>query len=44
LQKRVVGVLPIAVNVPRAGNSCRFVRPLVVDEQTKVTSHYRIGK
>jgi hypothetical protein len=40
----VVGVLPIAVNVPRAGNSYRFVRPLVVDEETKVTFSYRQGK
>jgi hypothetical protein len=44
LQKRVVGVLPIAVNVPRAGNSYRFVRPLVVDEETRVTFSYRAGK
>ena len=44
LQKRVVGVLPIAVDVPRAGNSYHFVRPLVVDEETKVTFNYRIGK
>jgi hypothetical protein len=34
LQKRVAGVLPIAVIVPHAGNSYRFVRPLVVDEET----------
>jgi len=44
LQNRVVGVLPIAVNVPREGNSYRFVRPLVVDEETKVTFNYRAGK
>jgi hypothetical protein len=44
LQKRVVGVLPIAVNVPREGNSYRFVRPLVVDEETRVTFNYRAGK
>ena len=37
LQKRVVGVLPIAINIPRAGNSYRFVRPLVVDEETRLT-------
>jgi hypothetical protein len=41
LQKRVVGVLPIAVSVPRTGNSYRFVRPLVVDEETKLTFSYR---
>jgi hypothetical protein len=44
LQNRVVGVLPIAVNVPKAGNSYRFVRPLVVDEETRVTFQYRQGK
>jgi hypothetical protein len=44
LQNRVVGVLPIAVNVPREGNSYRFVRPLVVDEETRVTFSYRQGK
>ena len=44
LQKRVVGVLPIAVNIPHAGNSYRFVRPLVMDEETKVTFNYRVGK
>jgi hypothetical protein len=41
LQKRVAGVLPIRVDVPRAGNSFRFVRPLVLDEETKVTFSYR---
>jgi len=40
LQKRVAGVLPIRVDVPRAGNSYRFVRPLVIDEETKVTFNY----
>jgi hypothetical protein len=41
LQRRVAGVLPIPVDVPRAGNSFRFVRPLVLDEETKVTFSYR---
>ena len=41
LQRRVVGVLPIAINVPKAGNSYRFVRPLVVDETTRLTFRYR---
>ena len=44
LQRRVVGVLPIAVNVPKSGNSYRFVRPLTVDEETKLTFSYRTGK
>src|SRR5262249_47461771 len=30
LQKRVAGVLPIAVEVPHAGTAFHFVRPLVV--------------
>jgi len=41
LQRRVVGVLPIAVTVPRTGASYRFVRPLVLDEETTVTFRYR---
>jgi hypothetical protein len=41
LQRKVVGVLPIAINLPRTGASYRFVRPLVVDEETKLTFHYR---
>jgi hypothetical protein len=41
LQRRVAGVLPIAVDVPREGNSYRFVRPLVQDEETKLTFSYR---
>ena len=44
LQRRVAGVLPIPIDVPKAGNSYRFVRPLVVDEETKVTFTYRAGK
>jgi hypothetical protein len=41
LQKRVAGVLPVAIDVPRAGTSFSFVRPLVLDEETKVTFSYR---
>lgn len=41
LQKRVAGVLPVAVDVPRAGNSYHFVRPLVLDEETRVTFSYK---
>jgi hypothetical protein len=41
LQRRVAGVLPVRVDVPRAGNSFRFVRPLVLDEETKVTFNYK---
>ena len=41
LQKRVAGVLPIPVDVPHAGTSFAFVRPLVLDEETKVTFSYK---
>ncbi|MEO8099740.1 MAG: carboxypeptidase-like regulatory domain-containing protein [Acidobacteriota bacterium] len=41
LQQRVAGVLPIAVNVPRTGNSYQFVRALVLNEETKLTFKYR---
>lgn len=41
LQKRVAGVLPVAIDVPRAGNSYAFVRPLVLDEETRVTFSYK---
>jgi len=41
LQQRVSGVLPVHVDVPRAGNSYHFVRPLVLDEETKVTFTYK---
>jgi Carboxypeptidase regulatory-like domain len=41
LQRRVAGVLPVRIDVPRAGNSFRFVRPLVLDEETKVTFNYK---
>lgn len=41
LQKRVAGVLPVRVDVPRAGSSYRFVRPLVLDEETRVTFSYK---
>jgi hypothetical protein len=41
LQRRVSGVLPVRIDVPRAGNSYKFVRPLIVDEETKVTFAYK---
>jgi len=41
LQRRVAGVLPVRVDVPRAGAAYRFVRPLVLDETTKVSFEYR---
>jgi hypothetical protein len=41
LQRRAAGDLPIRVDVPHEGGSYRFVRPLVLDEETKVTFHYK---
>jgi len=41
LQKRVAGVLPVAIDVPHEGTSFSFVRPLVLDEETKVTFTYK---
>jgi hypothetical protein len=41
LQKRVAGVLPVAIEVPRTGTLFSFVRPLVLDEETRVTFSYR---
>jgi hypothetical protein len=41
LQRRAAGVLPIRIDVPRAGTSHRFVKPLVIDEETIVTFRYR---
>jgi len=41
LQRRVAGVLPVRVDVPRGGKSYRFVRPLVLQEETKVTFQYK---
>jgi len=44
LQKRVAGVLPVRIDVPRAGNSYRFARALVLDEETKVTFSYKTAE
>jgi hypothetical protein len=41
LQRRASGVLPVRIDVPRAGTSHRFVRPLVIDEETTVTFRYK---
>ena len=37
LQRRASGVLPVRMEVPRAGTSHRFAKPLVIDEETEVT-------
>jgi hypothetical protein len=41
LQRRVAGILPVAVEVPRSGRSYRFVRPLVMEEETRITFQYK---
>jgi hypothetical protein len=41
LQRRVAGVLPVAIDVPRTGSSFEFARALVLDEETKVTFSYK---
>jgi len=41
LQRRVAGILPVAVEVPRSGKSYRFVRPLVWEEETRITFQYK---
>jgi hypothetical protein len=41
LQRRVAGVLPVAIEVPRTGTSFEFARALVLDEETRVTFSYR---
>jgi hypothetical protein len=42
LQRRVAGILPVRVEVPRSGKSYRFVRPLVLDEETLITFQYKV--
>ncbi|MDQ2856872.1 MAG: carboxypeptidase-like regulatory domain-containing protein, partial [Acidobacteriota bacterium] len=41
LQRRVAGILPVRVEIPRSGRSYRFVRPLVLDEETNITFQYK---
>ena len=41
LQRRVSGVFPVKIDVPKAGRSYKFVRPLVMDEETRVTFQYK---
>jgi hypothetical protein len=41
LQRRAAGVLPVRVDVPRAGSSHQFVKPLVVDQVPSVTFRYK---
>jgi hypothetical protein len=41
LQRRVAGVLPVRIDVPRTGKSHRFVRPLVLGDETEVSFKYK---
>jgi hypothetical protein len=41
LQRRAAGVLPVRVDVPHAGVSHQFVKPLVVDQETVVSLRYK---
>jgi hypothetical protein len=41
LQRRVAGILPVRIDVPRSGRSYRFVRPLVLGEETRITFQYK---
>jgi hypothetical protein len=41
LQRRVAGVLPVRIDVPRTGTLHRFVRPLVLEEETMVAFKYK---
>lgn len=41
LQRRIAGVLPVRIDVPRAGTSHRFVRPLVLGDETEVSLKYK---
>jgi hypothetical protein len=34
-------VLPVRIDVPKAGTSHKFVRPLVVDQETVVALRYK---
>jgi hypothetical protein len=41
LQLRAAGVLPIRVDVPRAGVSHEFIKPLVIGNEARVTLRYK---
>jgi hypothetical protein len=41
-QRKVAGILPVRVEVPRAGKSYRFVRPLILEEETTIKFRYRL--
>jgi hypothetical protein len=41
MQRRVAGVLPVRIDVPRAGTMYQFYRPLVLDDATQVSFRYK---
>jgi Carboxypeptidase regulatory-like domain len=41
LQRKASGVLPVRMDVPRAGSSLRFVKPLIVDQEAIVSFRYK---
>ncbi|HET7113513.1 MAG TPA: carboxypeptidase-like regulatory domain-containing protein [Pyrinomonadaceae bacterium] len=41
LQKRVAGILPVRIDVPKSGRSYRFVRTLVLEEETTISFNYK---
>lgn len=41
LQRRVAGILPVRIDVPKSGRSYRFVRTLVMDEETNISFNYK---
>jgi hypothetical protein len=41
LQRRAAGVLPVRVDVPKAGTSHQFIKPLVVDQEATISFHYK---
>jgi hypothetical protein len=44
LQRRVAGVLPVRIDIPHSGASYRFVRPLVLEDETTVRFRYKAGR
>jgi hypothetical protein len=41
LQRRAAGVLPVRIDIPRAGASHQFVKALAVDQETVVSLQYK---
>ncbi len=41
LQRRVAGILPVRIDVPKSGRSYRFVRTLVMEEETRISFNYK---